>query len=70
MQKLQNVLTLWVPVYFLITGLCYGLNEWLISMPIYLRTLLLSAIMVLGIQYMIIPGLQLLKRIRIKSIRK
>jgi len=64
MKKLQNVLIIWIPVYFLITGLFYSLNNWLVSMPIYLRTLLLSGIMVFGIQYVILPGIQQLKKLK------
>lgn len=58
MEKLKNVLTIWFIVYLMITGLFYLLNTWLVLFPIYLRTLILSGVMVFALQYLIFPALQ------------
>ena len=64
MKKLRNVIVNWGVIYVLITALIYVLNQWLIASPLYLRTLVLSVIMVFGMQYMISPMLEkLLKKI-------
>lgn len=55
MQKLKNVLFIWIIVYALITVLVYSFNIWLMEIPIYLRTLVLSLTMVFGLQYAIFP---------------
>ena len=57
MRKLRNVIVNWGVIYVLITALIYVLNQWLITYPLYLRTLVLSGIMVFGMQYMISPFL-------------
>lgn len=61
MKKLRQVLMTWSIVYLLITVLIYGLNEWLIQQPIYVRTLVLSAVMVFGLQYVIFPAIEKIK---------
>ena len=61
MKKLRQVLTTWSIVYLMITVLIYGLNEWLIQQPIYVRTLVLSAVMVFGLQYVILPAIEKIK---------
>ena len=50
MQKLKNVLTIWLIVYVLITSLYYSLQEWLSLFPLFIRTAVLSAVMVFGLQ--------------------
>ncbi|MGB0524485.1 MAG: hypothetical protein ACPGJS_16050 [Flammeovirgaceae bacterium] len=55
MNKLKKVLTIWGIVYLLITALIYCLSEWLATQPIYVRTLVLSGVMVFGLQYLIFP---------------
>ena len=62
MSKLKNVLFTWVIVYVLITILIYVLNVWLMNVPIYFRTLVLSGLMVFGLQYVIFPTIEKLKR--------
>lgn len=57
MKKLKSVLTIWIIVYVLITVLIYLMDQWLSSNPIYIRTLVLSAIMVFSLQYLIFPVL-------------
>ncbi|MEO0876256.1 MAG: hypothetical protein AAFY48_16780, partial [Bacteroidota bacterium] len=54
-QKLKNVLTIWLIVYVLITSLYYSLNDWLSLFPLFVRTGVLSAVMVFGLQYIIFP---------------
>ena len=61
MKKLKNVVILWMMVYLLITTLFFLLNPWLMLMPLYIRTLILSMIMVFGMQYVILPSLEQLK---------
>jgi len=61
MRKLKDVLTIWVIVYGLVTVLFYLLQETLTELPTYLRTLLLSGIMVFGMQYLVLPVLHQLK---------
>ncbi|MEM7572666.1 MAG: hypothetical protein AAF433_07190 [Bacteroidota bacterium] len=58
MKRLLQVLRIWLVVYLLITLLFYLLQQWLVIMPIYLRTLLLSGIMVFALQYWILPLLR------------
>ncbi len=48
----------WLIVYAMITLLLYGIQDWLQPLPIYLRTLVLSGMMVFGLQYLIFPSLQ------------
>ncbi|HAS39811.1 MAG TPA: hypothetical protein DCS93_05000 [Microscillaceae bacterium] len=62
MSKLKNVLFTWVIVYVLITLLIYVLNVWLKNVPIYFRTLVLSGLMVFGLQYVIFPTIAKLKK--------
>ncbi|OJJ19921.1 hypothetical protein BKI52_15700 [marine bacterium AO1-C] len=62
MSKLKNVLFTWVIVYLLIPLLIYALNVWLMNVPIYIRTLLLSGLMVFGLQYLIFPAIEKLKK--------
>lgn len=66
MSKLKNVVTLWGIVYLIITLLFYGLSQWLTPLPIYMRTLVLSGLMVFILQYLVLPGLQKLKNINSK----
>jgi|GEM_PF-2832247 len=66
MNKLKNVVTLWGIVYLIITLLFYGLSQWLAPFPIYMRTLVLSGLMVFILQYLVLPGLQKLKNINSK----
>ena len=58
MEKLKTVITIWIIVYFMITGLFYLLNSWLHLYPIYLRTFILSGLMVFALQYLVLPFLQ------------
>ena len=55
MKKLKSVLLIWGIVYLLITALMYGLGDWLVALPVYLRTLVLSGLMVFGLQYLVFP---------------
>ena len=55
MKTIKSTIRTWLIVYFLITGLMYGLNHWY---PIYLRTLILSGLMVFALQYLVAPVLQ------------
>ena len=55
MTKLKKVLINWSIIYVLITALIYVLNQWLIAYPIYIRTLVLSGIMVFTMQYVVSP---------------
>lgn len=64
MKQLKNTLLTWGIAYLLITGLLYALNSWLAPYPIYLKTLVLSGLMVFAMNYFIFPGL---KRIRINK---
>ena len=64
MQKFKKVLTIWGIVYLLITALIYVLQAWLASQPIYVRTLLLSGIMVFGLQYLVFPILNKFQTIK------
>ncbi|MEL6561000.1 MAG: hypothetical protein AAFQ94_22595 [Bacteroidota bacterium] len=57
MNKLFNVLKIWLIVYPLITIVQYGMQDWLIQHAIFVRTLILSGIMVFGLQYLIFPVL-------------
>ncbi|WP_139135266.1 hypothetical protein [Roseivirga sp. 4D4] len=66
MSKLKNVVTLWGIVYLIITLLFYGLSQWLSPMPIYMRTLVLSGLMVFILQYLVLPGLKRLRNIKTK----
>ncbi|MEO1052754.1 MAG: hypothetical protein AAFX87_19120 [Bacteroidota bacterium] len=58
MERLKNVMLIWSLVYLLITALIYLLNQWLVVQPIYIRTLVLSGIMVFSMQYLVLPTLQ------------
>lgn len=58
MKRLRNVMINWGVIYVLITALIYALNQWLVTYPIYLRTLALSGVMVFVMQYMISPFLE------------
>ncbi len=62
MKIIKSTIRTWLIVYFLITGLMYGLNQWLSLYPIYLRTLILSGLMVLALQYLVTPVLQKWKK--------
>lgn len=64
MQKFKKVLTIWGIVYLLITALIYFLQAWLASQPFYVRTLILSAIMVFGLQYLVFPILNKFQTIK------
>ena len=55
MPKLKHVLIIWIVVYALITALIYLTNPWLVPHPVYIRTLILSVIMVFGLQYLVFP---------------
>lgn len=62
MQKLKQVLLIWAIVYVLITTLLYGMGSWIANLPVYGRTLLLSAVMVFAMNYVVMPALQKLKK--------
>lgn len=66
MNKFKHTLISWVTAYLLITAILYGLNQWLLHYPLYLRTLLLSGLMVFAMQYAAFPALQKLKIIKRK----
>lgn len=61
MKKLKNALVTWGMAYGLITGLLYALNEWLNAYPVYVRTLILSGLMVFALQYVLFPSLEYIK---------
>ena len=58
MKTVKSTIRTWFIVYLLITGLMYGLNQWLTLYPIYVRTLILSGMMVFAVQYLVNPVLQ------------
>jgi len=64
MKKFKTVLKIWTIVYVLITTLIYALSEWLVLQPIYIRTLVLSGVMVFGLQYVVFPIMNQLKIIK------
>ncbi len=52
-STLKPTLKTWMIAYILITGLLYFTEDWIGVLPLYLRTLLLSGTMVLGLKYII-----------------
>lgn len=58
MQKLKETFRLWIIVYVLITSILYGLHTVLLPLPIWLRSLVLSGLMVFVMQYIVFPVLQ------------
>ena len=67
MQKLKSVLTIWLIVYVLITSLYYSLQEWLSLFPLFIRTAVLSAVMVFGLQYVIFPLIAKVREAKVSS---
>lgn len=66
MNRFKNTLISWSVAYLLITVILYSLNQWLMDYPLYLRTLVLSGLMVFTMQYAAFPALQKLKIIKRK----
>ena len=66
MKKLKKILVDWVIIYSLITLLLYGLNQWLLAYPLYIRTLVLSGLMVFTLQYLVFPTIQKIRNHKIK----
>lgn len=62
MKKLKTTMWTWLIVYLLITGILYALQTWLTPLPIYVRTLILSALMVFSLQYVVLPGIEKIRQ--------
>ncbi|MEO0341232.1 MAG: hypothetical protein AAF242_18720 [Bacteroidota bacterium] len=60
MEKLKNAIVTWIAAYLLITGLLIGLNAYLNEVPLYIRTLILSGLMVFLLQYLVFPFIHLI----------
>lgn len=54
-EKLKKALVAWVTDYLVITGILWALNPWLNKMPLALRTIPLTLIMVGLIQFVVMP---------------
>ena len=67
MHKLKNVITTWVIVYVLITSLYYSLQDWLSLFPLFVRTGILSGVMVFGLQFVVFPILAKIREAMVKS---
>ena len=67
MHKLKNVITTWVLVYVLITSLYYSLQDWLSLFPLFVRTGILSGVMVFGLQFVVFPILAKIREAMVKS---
>ena len=62
MEKLKSTIKTWSIIYGLITLLLYGLGQWLAAYPIYIRTFVLSGLMVFGMQYLVYPIIKKLSK--------
>ena len=62
MNKLLNAMKIWMIAFLMITIIQFGLQDWLTSLSIYAKSLILSGIMVFGLQYMVFPMLKWLEQ--------
>ncbi|MEO0584505.1 MAG: hypothetical protein AAF135_19995 [Bacteroidota bacterium] len=56
--KYKTVLIIWMAIYPLITGILWAFGPYLVQIPLMLRTLILTGVLVPIMVYLAIPTLQ------------